>query len=55
MGIAAEKLSRLEEAIRHFQEALRRVPEHPQQAGVRAKIEKLGADLKRQEKQSRIP
>jgi len=50
MGIAAEKLVRLKEAVRHFQEALRRLPDHPQQAGLRAKIENLGADLKRQRK-----
>ena len=48
MGIAAEKLDRLKEAIGHFQEALQRVPDHPQREGVRAKIENLRRDLKRQ-------
>jgi tetratricopeptide (TPR) repeat protein len=41
MGIIAEKLGRTEEAVRHFEEALRRSPDHPQREGIVSKIRDL--------------
>ena len=43
MGLVAQKLGRLKEAMDYFQEVLRRAPNHPQRQGILAQIAALRA------------